>query len=60
MTKENEMPSSYVNSIRSLARKGLIKEIYGSKIGLKYGDEGYFYLREEITETGLKAWEAIK
>lgn len=60
MTKENEMPSSYVNSIRSLVRKGLIKETYGSSLGLKYEDEGYFYVREEITETGLQAWEGIK
>ena len=60
MTKENEMPSSYVNSIRSLVRKGLIKETYGSSLGLKYEDEGYFYVRNEITESGIKAWEVIK
>ena len=60
MTKENETPSSYINSIRSLVRKGLIKVTYGSSLGLEYGQEGYFYCREEITESGLKAWEAIK
>ena len=60
VTKENEIPSSYVNSIRSLVRKGLIKETYGSSLGLKYEDEGYFYVREEITEMGAKEWETIK
>ena len=60
MTKVKPSPSSYINSLRSLVRLGLVKETYGSSLGLNYGDEGYFYVREEITEAGIKAWEAIK
>jgi hypothetical protein len=39
---------------------GLIKETYGASLGLKYGDADYFYVKEEITELGMVAWNEIK
>jgi hypothetical protein len=59
MTKEKPSPSSYINSLRSLIKMGLIKETYGASLGLKYGDADYFYVKEEITELGMVAWNEI-